>query len=138
MRRCSAHGGFAFLDVDERVDVVEATFAYFTIDGVDYARPEWMVGGSPDVDAAKVQGTWHFVFRNAWGDCPAGCIYSELSFFIIANGEVHADRASAEARSNGLLRDASRGQGLALIGMEAGLRPFKRLAGRSCRSGRSC
>ena len=82
------HGGFAFLDVDERVDVVEATLAYFTIDGVTYARPEWMVGGSPDIDAAKVQGTWHFVFRNAWGDCPAGCIHSELSFFTVADGEV--------------------------------------------------
>ncbi len=81
-------GGFAFLEVDERVDVVEATLAYLFIDGVDYARPEWMVGGSPDVDAAKAQGTWHFVFRNAWGDCPAGCIYSELSFFTVAEGEV--------------------------------------------------
>ena len=89
-------GGYAFLDVDERVDVVEAAFAYFTIDGVDYARPEWMVGGSPDVDAAKVQGTWHFVFRNAWGDCPAGCIHSELSFFTVADGEVmRIERARA-------------------------------------------
>ena len=81
-------GGYAFLDVDERVDVIEAAFAYFMIDGVDYARPEWAVGGSPDVDAAKVQGTWHFVFRNAWGDCPAGCIHSELSFFTVAEGGV--------------------------------------------------
>ena len=81
-------GGYAFLDVDERVDVIEAALAYFMIDGVDYARPEWAVGGSPDVDAAKVQGAWHFVFRNAWGDCPAGCIHSELSFFTVADGEV--------------------------------------------------
>ena len=92
------HGGYAFLDVDERVDVIEAVFAYFMIDGVDYARPEWAVGGSPDVDAAKVQGIWHFVFRNAWGDCPAGCIYSELSFFTVVNGEVQRIRR-AEARS---------------------------------------
>ena len=82
------HGGYAFLNVDERVDVIEAAIAYFTIDGVDYARPEWMVGGSPDIDAAKVQGTWHFVFRDAWGDCPAGCIHSELSFFTVVDGEV--------------------------------------------------
>ena len=82
------HGGYAFLDVDERVNVVEATIAYFMIDGVAYARPEWAVGGSPDIDAAKVRDTWHFVFRNAWGDCPAGCIHSELSFFTVAGGEV--------------------------------------------------
>ena len=82
------HGGYAFLDVDERVDVMEAAFAYFMIDGVAYARPEWAVGDGPDIDAAKVQGTWHVVFRNAWGDCPAGCIHSELSFFTVADGEV--------------------------------------------------
>ena len=82
------HGGYAFLDVDERVDVIEAAFAYFMIDGVDYARPEWAVGGSPDVDAAKVCDRWHFVFRNAWGDCPAGCIHSELSFFTVVDEEV--------------------------------------------------
>jgi len=92
------YGGFAFLDVDERVDVIEATFAYFLIDGVDYARPEWAVGGGPDVDAAKVGDTWHFVFRNAWGDCPAGCIHSELSFYTVAEGE--AERIEpAEARA---------------------------------------
>ncbi len=82
------HGGFAFLDVDERVDVIGAAFAYFTIEGVDNARPEWAVGDGPDIDAAKVQGTWHVVFRDAWGDCPAGCIHSELSFFTVADGEV--------------------------------------------------
>ena len=92
------YGGYAFLDVDERVDVIEATFAYFLIDGVDYARPEWAVGGSPDVAAAKVRDTWHFVFRNAWGDCPAGCIHSELSFFTVADSE--AERINpTEARA---------------------------------------
>ena len=82
------YGGYAFLEVDERVDVMEAVFAYFMIDGVDYARPEWAVEGSPDVDAVKVRDTWHVVFRNAWGDCPAGCMFSELSFFTVADGEV--------------------------------------------------
>lgn len=82
------HGGFAFLNVDERVDVLEATLAYLFIDSVDYARPDWAVGDSSDIDAAKVQGTWHVVFRDAWGDCPAGCIHSEPSFFTVADGEV--------------------------------------------------
>jgi len=82
------HGSYAFLDVDERVDVMEAAFAYFVIDGVDYARPEWAVGGSPDVDAAKERDTWHVVFRDAWGDCPAGCIHNKLWFFTVADGEV--------------------------------------------------
>ena len=91
-------GGFAFLDVDERVDVMEAVFAYFMIDGVAYARPEWAVGGSPDIDATKVGDTWHFVFLKAWGDCPSGCIHSELSFFTLTGGE--AERIEpADARA---------------------------------------
>ena len=94
------YGGFAFLDVDERVDVIGAAFAYFTIDGVDYARPEWAVGDGPDIDAAKVQGTWHVVFRDAWGDCPAGCIHSELSFFTVADCEVQRIEPT-EARAMG-------------------------------------
>ena len=37
-------------------------------------------------------------FRNAWGDCPAGCIHSELSFYTVAEGE--AERTEpAEARA---------------------------------------
>ena len=91
-------GGYAFLDVDERVDVMEAVLAYFMIDGVDYARPEWAAGDSPDIDATKVRDTWHFVFRNAWGDCPAGCIHSELSFFTVADGEARRIEP-AEARA---------------------------------------
>ena len=83
------HGGYAFLDVDERVDVVEAAFAYFMIDGVDYARPEWAVGDvAPMSTRPRCRDTWHFVFRDAWGDCPAGCIHSELSFFAVVDGEV--------------------------------------------------
>ena len=92
------HGGFAFLDVDERVDVMEAAYWYSTIDGVDYARPDWAVGDGPDIDAAWVQGTWHVVFRNAWGDCPSGCIYRELSFFTVTDARV-ARVEPAEARA---------------------------------------
>ena len=89
--------GGAHLRLDERVNVDAALRAYLAIDGVAYAEPDALLGDGPDIEAAKVQGTWYFVFRNAWGDCPAGCIHSELSFFIVANGEVQRI-GRAEAR----------------------------------------
>ena len=84
---------YAFLDsvalfVDERVNMLMAIVEYRAIDGVANAHPDLPVGDGPDIEAERVDGTWHLVFRKAWGDCPSGCIHSELSFFTVADGEV--------------------------------------------------
>ena len=79
--------GSVHLILDERANIDAALRAYLAIDGVAYAEPDYLLGDGPDIDAARVQGTWHVVFRNAWGDCPAGCIRSELSLFTVADGE---------------------------------------------------
>ena len=76
------------LSVDERVNIVPAILAYLMIEGVAYAEPDLAWGDGPDIEAIKVDGTWHVVFRKAWGDCPSGCIFEELSFFTVADGEV--------------------------------------------------
>ena len=86
------------LFVDERVNMLMAIVEYSAIDGVAYAYPDLPVGDGPDIEAERVDGTWHFVFRKAWGDCPSGCIHSELSFFTVADGEV-TRIDSAQARS---------------------------------------
>ncbi len=77
----------AVLYLDERANVAAALRAYRAIDGVGYAEPDAMLGDGSDIEAAKADGHWHFVFRRAWGDCPAGCIDEELSFFTVADGE---------------------------------------------------
>ena len=90
--------GSIHLTLDERVNVDAALRAYRAIEGVAYAEPDARLGDGPDIEAARVQGTWHFVFRNAWGDCPAGCIESELSFVTVAGAEVrHIEPAEARA-----------------------------------------
>ena len=76
------------LYLDERANVAAALRAYLAIDGVAYAEPDAQLGDGSDIEADKVQGRWHFVFRRAWGDCPAGCINQELSFFTVADGDV--------------------------------------------------
>lgn len=85
------------LILDERANIDAALRAYLAIDGVAHAEPDALVGDGPDIEAAKVRGTWHVVFRKAWGDCPAGCIFKVLSFFTVADGEVERVE-SARAR----------------------------------------
>ena len=77
----------AVLHLDERANVAAALRAYRAIDGVGYAEPDAVLGDGSDIEAAKVEGRWYFVFRRAWGDCLAGCIDEELSFFTVAGGE---------------------------------------------------
>lgn len=90
--------GSVALHLDERANIVAALRAYLAIDGVAYAEPDaWLVDG-PDIEAAKVRDTWHVVFRKAWGDCPAGCIFKVLSFFTVADGVVERVE-TAQARA---------------------------------------
>jgi hypothetical protein len=76
------------LHLDKRVNIDAALRAYLAIDGLAYAEPDAQLDDGPDIEAAKVRDTWHVVFRKAWGDCPAGCIFRVLSFFTVADGEV--------------------------------------------------
>lgn len=71
----------------ERANMPAAIPAYEAVDGVVSAYPNYHVGDFPDIETAKVRDTWHVVFRKAWGDCPSGCIFRELTFFTVADGE---------------------------------------------------
>ena len=77
--------GAVALQLVERVNVEAAARAYGAIEGVAYAEPDAPLGDGSDIEAAKSGDTWHVVFRKAWGDCPAGCIYQELSYFTVAD-----------------------------------------------------
>ena len=78
--------GSVALRLDERLNVEAAIAVYEAIDGVAYAEPDVRLGGGSDIEATRARGTWHVVFRKAWGDCPAGCIDDELSFFTVEEG----------------------------------------------------
>lgn len=89
--------GYLLLCLDDRVNVRPASAAYSGLEGVRNAGPNWMGGDGPDIDALRDGDTWYLVFRNAWGDCPAGCMYEELTFFTVAGNEVTAVEASQAA-----------------------------------------
>ena len=61
---------------------------YSYVEGVEHAELSSRAGDGPDVEVSKSQGAWYAVFREAWGDCPSGCIGDELSFFIVEGDEV--------------------------------------------------
>ncbi len=73
---------------DPRERVYSAGASYEKIEGVIYARPVSVLGDSSDIEMLWSDGKWYAVFRRAWGDCPSGCIFSELYFFVEHEGKV--------------------------------------------------
>ena len=58
------------------------------------------LGDGSDIEAAWVDGAWYLVFREAWGDCPSGCLYWALHYFIEREGEVERHRTLNQASPN--------------------------------------
>lgn len=70
------------------LNVPAAAAAYAELVGISYAEPDAPAGDGPDIEAARVHGTWYLVFRDASGDCPSGCIDEQLFFFTVSDGAV--------------------------------------------------
>jgi len=90
------HVGVVALHFDGPVSLYAACRAYREIPGVRFAEPDMRTGDGPDMDVAKVQGTWYVIARKAWGDCPAGCIHEEFLYFTAGEGlarRIEASRA---------------------------------------------
>ena len=82
------HTGVLVMHLSERANIGAAQRAYRKIAGVEYAEADAYLGDGSDIEAAKSGGIWHIVVRKAWGDCPAGCIYKKLFFFVVKEGQV--------------------------------------------------
>jgi hypothetical protein len=66
--------------------------AYEQLPGVGFAVPNRYMGGRPMLlPAAANDGRILYFFRNAWGDCPSGCLYSEYWVLTVLNGRVVYD-----------------------------------------------
>lgn len=62
--------------------------AYAATEGVRRTSFDEILGDGPDIVAANSGGAWYVALRNAWGDCPSGCIHSESFFFIVDRGRL--------------------------------------------------
>ncbi len=88
------HTGVLVIHLSERLNIRAAQQSYIKIAGVEYAEADAHLGDGSDIEASKTGDAWHVVVRKAWGDCPAGCIYKKLFFFIVKAGEVERVEAS--------------------------------------------
>jgi hypothetical protein len=59
---------------------------YRSVEGVTSASPDRYVGDGPSVYPWPVSGGMSYLFRNGFGDCLAGCMYSDFYYFRRANG----------------------------------------------------
>ncbi len=56
--------------------------AYFKLPGVHWVGPNSLYGDNPQVYPRQNGDEMTYLFRDAWGDCPAGCIYSHYWYFV--------------------------------------------------------
>ena len=76
------------LKLSDRLNVGAVVSAYKQNEGVANADPHPAVGDGPDIAARKVGSDWHLIFRDANGDCPAGCIGQTLYCFSVSEASV--------------------------------------------------
>ena len=69
--------------LNELANLEAAKAAYLEISGVTYAEKNVQLGDGSDLAASKSNETWHIVVRKAWGDCPASCLFEEISFIAV-------------------------------------------------------
>ena len=85
------------MDFDSDLDVPGVAAQYESLDRVITASPDAPTGDSPGIQVSRSNGEWFLVFREAWGDCPSGCMYSELHFFVADErrvARIHHEKAS--------------------------------------------
>ena len=92
------------LRFDPQRDVLLTALEYASVDGVRHVEPNFILGDGSDIDARWIDGTWHLVFREVSGDCPSGCIFTELHFFTERDGAVERLGAERPARSPPFVR----------------------------------
>lgn len=57
--------------------------SYRALPGVRFAHPNYYIGDGPMVyPSGQETSEMTYLFRNGWGDCPAGCIFSEFWYFV--------------------------------------------------------
>ena len=68
-------------------NTVKVASYYHQIEGIRYSNPVGQVGDFPNFYPWFVQGELVYLFRDAWGDCPSGCLHSHFWYVKRINGE---------------------------------------------------
>ncbi|MCY3769610.1 MAG: hypothetical protein OXG56_09635 [Gammaproteobacteria bacterium] len=78
-----AYPGHLLLHFSGDLDIEAAIRAYTALDTVQHAAPDLLPGDGPDVYVTRRDNRWFVTFREAWGDCPSGCIHSRFHRFVV-------------------------------------------------------
>lgn len=70
-----------------RYNPVRLVEIYLTVDGIFEVFPDGFAGDSPELYIYPDGDEFKYFFRNAWGDCPAGCIISDIYYVISKQGQ---------------------------------------------------
>ena len=60
---------------------------YADLPGVVQTWPNSIGGDGPTIYPRQTGNATSYLFRDAWGDCPAGCIYSEYWYFVCGGNQ---------------------------------------------------
>ena len=71
------------------VNLLQAQIEYSMVAGVEYAELNSRLGDYSDIEMVKSNNDWFVMFRKAWDDCLSGCLYEELMFFRVREGEAN-------------------------------------------------
>ena len=79
-------GNFLVLELKGVYDLSIVGGDYAALPGIKSAEPNGRVGDGPTICAKREGDVYHYVFDKAWGDCPAGCINHQYSYFTVDDG----------------------------------------------------
>jgi hypothetical protein len=80
---------FAVLQFPGTFDIPSLATEYAAFPGVTAAEPDYLAGDGPSLCVTPAGTTWNYVFDDASGDCPSGCIDHAYFYFTSeADGSV--------------------------------------------------
>jgi hypothetical protein len=84
--RMSAHS-YVTLEFEGQQHPVVIGEAYQALDDVQYAEPNGWAGDYSNVYSRHLDGGgMSYLWRDGWGDCPAGCINNRFWYFRVTDG----------------------------------------------------
>ena len=75
--------GIVILRFSQAINAPKLAGEYSALPDVTYAEPDGSAGDGPDICLAKRGTTHYYVFDQAAGDCPSGCLEHEYSAFKV-------------------------------------------------------
>lgn len=76
------------LRFEGRLNPLKLIEYYEGLEGIKLIGPMGLAGGYPLCLMTKEEdGSYSYIFKDAWGDCPSGCIHGDFFYFKIKNNK---------------------------------------------------